>query len=196
MARSDPFTFFGELYEAARTRVTGRDFNGMTVATVDEEGKPSARVVLLKDFDARGFVFYTNQKSRKGREILRTPWMALVFYWPELEYQVRIEGRANVVSDEEADAYFASRARGSQLGAWASKQSETLASREELLGRYADFEKKYDGKAVPRPPHWSGFRVAPLRIEFWKNEPSRLHQRTVYERADERSPWATRLLYP
>jgi pyridoxamine 5'-phosphate oxidase len=192
----DPFASFGELYERAREVVKGRDFNAMTVASVDEQGRPSARVVLLKDFDRRGFVFYTNHQSRKGRQLLARPQMAIVFYWPELEYQVRIEGSADAVSDEEADAYFASRARGSQIGAWASKQSETLPNREVLLARVAEFEKKFHGAPVPRPPHWSGFRVAPLMIEFWKNEPSRLHQRTVYERPTVRAAWATRSLYP
>lgn len=192
----NPFASFGELFERAREVVKGRDFNAMTVATVDEQGRPSARVVLLKDFDERGFVFYTNHQSRKGRHILARPEMALVFYWPELDYQVRVEGRGDRVTDVEADAYFHSRARGSQIGAWASKQSETLPNREELHRRVAEFEKKFAGTSVPRPPHWSGFRVVPVAIEFWKNEPSRLHQRTLYERADARSPWVTRLLYP
>lgn len=193
---SDPFSFFGDLFERARAAVKGRDFNGMTVATVDERGRPSARVVLLKDFDARGFVFYTNHNSRKGRDLIERPFACLVFYWPELEYQVRIDGEVHVVSDEEADAYFRSRPRGSQLGAWASKQSDTLPDREELLERYRGFEKKYEGKDVPRPPHWGGFRLVPTSIEFWKNEPSRLHQRTLFERASESAPWTQRLLYP
>lgn len=192
----NPFASFKELFERAREVVKGRDFNAMTVATVDEDGRPSARVVLLKGFDERGFVFYTNHQSRKGRQSLARPDIALVFYWPELEYQVRVEGRADKVTDAEADAYFQSRARESQIGAWASKQSETLPSREALLERVAQFEKKFAGVNVPRPPQWSGFRVVPMAIEFWKNEPSRLHQRTLYERPDARSGWTTRLLYP
>lgn len=196
MASSDPFSLFAQLYERARDTVKGRDFNAMTVASVDAQGRPSARVVLLKDFDARGFVFYTNQQSRKGRELLARPDVALVFYWPELEHQVRVEGRAAVVSAEEADAYFQTRARSSQLGAWASSQSETLSSREELLRRVAELEAKYEGKPVPRPPHWSGFRVVPSAIEFWKNEPSRLHQRTLFEREGPGARWSSRLLYP
>ncbi|MFL5318375.1 MAG: pyridoxamine 5'-phosphate oxidase [Myxococcaceae bacterium] len=194
--QNDPFQRFSELFEKARATIKGRDFNAMTIASVDGHGRPSARIVLLKGFDEKGFVFYTNLQSRKGRELLGQRRASLVFWWPEIEHQVRIDGTVSQVSDEEADAYFASRARGSQIGAWASKQSETLDSREELDARVAEFEKKFDGKQVPRPPHWSGLRITPLLIEFWKNEPSRLHQRLIFERDSEAQPWRTRQAYP
>lgn len=190
---SEPFTRFAVLFEEAK-RAQPKDPNAMSLATVDGEGRPSVRVVLLKDFDERGFVFYTNHQSRKGRSGHATKVAALNFHWPSLDAQVRIEGALEVVTDAEADAYFASRPRDSQIGAWASRQSEVLSSREELEQRVMEFTKKYDGQSVPRPPHWSGFRVLPDRIEFWKAHPFRLHWRDSYERRG--SAWEKTLLFP
>ncbi|MDX1460510.1 MAG: pyridoxamine 5'-phosphate oxidase [Xanthomonadales bacterium] len=165
----------------------------MTLATRTGEGV-SARTVLLKAFDGAGFVFYTNFESNKGRELLANPEAALVFHWKRTERQVRIEGRAEPVEDEEADAYFESRPRGSQLGAWASLQSRPLSSRAELLKRVAAEEVRYLGKPVPRPPHWSGFRVVPRMVEFWRGRKSRLHDRIRYTL--EPDGWVRRRLYP
>jgi len=164
------------------------------LGTVDAAGQPSVRIVLLKDVDARGFVFYTNFESRKGREIMVTRRAAMCFHWQLLEEQVRVEGRVEPVSDAEADAYFASRARGSQIGAWASIQSRPMQSASDLDTRVAEMEQKFAGGPVPRPPNWSGFRVAPERIEFWKNMPSRLHVRHLYRRAE--TGWRVERLYP
>ena len=192
MSHPDPIARFAEVFE--RAEATGmRDPNAMVLGSVDAEGRPSSRVVLLKDFDDRGFVFYTNFESRKGLEILANPAVSLLFFWRDLDQQVRIEGDASQVSDEEADAYFASRARGSQLGAWASLQSQPMSGRAELLARVAKVEAKHLGK-VPRPPHWSGFRVAPRRIEFWVAGKFRLHDRTQYDRTD--NGWTHQTLYP
>ncbi len=168
------------------------DPNGMVVSSVDAEGRPSSRMVLLKDFDHRGFVFYTNFESRKGIEILANPNVSLTFYWRETRKQVTIRGRAEPVSDQEADAYFATRARTSQLGAWASQQSRPLKNRAQLLARVAKYEAKFLTGAVPRPPHWSGFRVVPATIELWIAGAFRLHDRVLYQRAE--GGWmATRL---
>jgi pyridoxamine 5'-phosphate oxidase len=166
----------------------------MMVATVGDDGQPSLRVVLLKAVDERGFVFYTNFESRKGRELLAHPKAALCFHWQLLERQVRIEGDAQPVPPEEADAYFATRARLSQIGAWASKQSRPLASDAELDDRVHAMEERFAEATVPRPPHWSGFRVVPRRIEFWRNRAFRLHERLVYERED--GNWRVTRLYP
>jgi pyridoxamine 5'-phosphate oxidase len=164
------------------------------LGTVDTAGQPSVRIVLLKDVDQRGFVFYTNCESRKGRELIASRRAALCFHWQSLEEQVRVEGEAEPVSDAEADAYFASRARGSQIGAWASIQSRPLQSASELDARVLEVEKRFAGGPVPRPPHWSGFRVIPARIEFWKSMPSRLHVRQLYVRSG--TGWTMELLYP
>ena len=168
----------------------------MTLATVGADGRPSARVVLLKDADEDGLVFYTNLESRKGREALARPDVALLFWWGPLESQVRFEGRAERVTDGEADAYFATRARGSQLGAWASSQSSPLASRTDLTAKLAEVTEKFEGMPVPRPPHWSGLRVKPLAVEFWKNRPDRLHERELYTREKPGAPWSVQLLNP
>lgn len=168
----------------------------MTVATADAQGRPAARTVLLKAFDARGFVFYTNYESRKGRQLTENPQAALLFLWKTLrdQVQVKIEGTVEPVSLAEADEYFASRPRPSQIGAWASIQSQVLDSRETFEARLAAFEKKFEGVDVPRPPHWSGFRVVPERIEFWYGARFRLHERHHYQRVD--GQWTKRMLYP
>ncbi len=173
------------------------DRTAMTVASVGADGRPSARIVLLKAFDARGFVFYTHLDGRKGRELQAHPQAALLFHWPRVRdgVQVRIEGDVEVVSEAEADAYFASRPRGSQLGAWASKQSETLDARETFDARLAKFEAEFDGRDVPRPPRWSGFRVAPRAVEFWYGASFRLHERQLHERGAD-GAWSQRMLYP
>ncbi len=191
----DPVARFIALYEEAK-RAYPDLFNAMTLSTVGPTGRPSSRVVLLKGVDARGFVYYGNLQSRKGKEALANPFVALNFWWPALEQQVRIEGPVQQVSDDEADAYFATRPRGSQLGAWASRQSEELASREELEAKVSELEREYEGRQVPRPPHWTGLRVLPDRIEFWRNRESRLHDRDVYLRASPDAPWTTQRLNP
>jgi pyridoxamine 5'-phosphate oxidase len=193
---SDPITRFAALLEEAR-RVP-RDIlpepTAFALATVDERGHPSVRIVLLKGVDDRGFVFYTNHESRKGRELLATRRAALCFHWQPLERQVRVEGTAEPVDAAEADAYFASRPRGSQLGAWASTQSRPLASAAELDARVAEVTARFEGRNVTRPPYWSGFRIVPERIEFWKGMPSRLHEREVFTR--DGSGWRIGRLYP
>jgi pyridoxamine 5'-phosphate oxidase len=191
----DPFERFAALYAQARAAIPV-DPNAMVLATVGPDGQPSARVVLLKDFDARGFVFYTNLESRKGQDLLAHPQAALMLHWAPLERQVRIEGRAERVSDAEADAYFRSRPRGSQVGAWASAQSRPLPSREQLEARVEELTRHYEGHEVPRPPYWSGFRVVPHRIEFWHARASRLHERIVYLRDSASGPWRTGMLNP
>ena len=192
----DPIARFVELLERAKKTPAISEPTGMTLSTVGPDGRPSARIVLLKGIDARGLVFYTNTRSRKGREIAAQPGVSLSFWWPQLESQVRFEGNAVRVAGAEADAYFASRPRDSQLGAWASDQSAPLASREELEGRFADLDRKYQGKTVPRPPHWSGYRGSPLSVEFWRNRPGRLHERELYTRASPDAPWKMTLLNP
>lgn len=187
-------TFTALLAEA--TAAGDPEPTAMTVATADASGRPSARTVLLKAFDARGFVFYTNYDSRKGRQLTENPQAALLLLWKTLreQVQVKIEGTVEPVSLAEADAYFASRPRPSQIGAWASLQSQTMPSREQFEARFAAFEKKFEGGEVPRPPHWSGFRVVPERIEFWYGARYRLHERQHYERVD--GAWTKRMLYP
>ncbi|HEX9578322.1 MAG TPA: pyridoxamine 5'-phosphate oxidase [Myxococcales bacterium] len=192
----DPLQKFIELLGRARKTPGIVEPTGMTLSTVGEDGRPSARLVLLKGVDEAGLVFYTNTRSRKGREIAAHPDVALSFWWPQLESQVRFEGRAARVTDAEADEYFASRPRESQLGAWASAQSEKLASRQELEQRFAELERKYEGKTVPRPPHWSGYRVAPLAVEFWWSRPGRLHLRELYTRPRAGATWTMTLLNP
>lgn len=192
---NDPFARFAAWYAEA-TRAIPDDPNAMVLSTVGPSGVPTARVVLMKDFDARGFVFYTNLESRKGRELRDHPAAALNFHFRPLGRQVRIEGRAELVSPAEADAYFATRPRGSQVGAWASIQSAPLPSRETLEARVAEVEARYRDRPIPRPPHWSGFRLVPDHIEFWTGRENRLHDREVFTRARPDAPWAVQYLYP
>jgi pyridoxamine 5'-phosphate oxidase len=169
--------------------------NAMTLATATTEGKPTARMVLLKDFDSRGFVFYTNYESRKGHELAENPWAALVFWWAELERQVRIEGSVVKVSAQESDAYFYSRPWGSRLGAWASAQSQVLCDRKVLEQRLQELEDHYKDREVPRPPHWGGYRLQPTVIEFWQGRPNRLHDRLCYQLTVEGN-WVIERLSP
>ena len=187
---------FDELFDEALA-AGEPDRTAMTLATADGGGRPSARTVLLKSHDLRGFVFYTHMDGRKGRELQANPRASLLFHWPRVRdgVQARIEGDVEIVSDAEADAYFASRPRVSQLGAWASRQSETLASREAFDARIAEVEAEFDGRDVPRPPRWTGFRVLPRAVEFWYGARYRLHERWLYERDDE-GEWSKRMLYP
>lgn len=196
MIPADPIARFRATYALAEKidRALVPDPSAMSLATVEDGGQPSVRIVLLKGFDDQGFVFYTNFQGRKGRHLLAQPKAALCFYWPPIEIQIRIEGTANKVMDAEADAYFATRARPSQIGAWASRQSEPLESPTALEERVAKYEKEFEGREVPRPDFWSGFRVWPERIEFWKNKPNRLHERHLYTRAGDR--WKIETLYP
>jgi pyridoxamine 5'-phosphate oxidase len=187
---------FARLFEEAR--VAGEpDPTAMVVATAGLDARPSARTVLLKAFDTRGFVFYTHLDGRKGRELQANPHAALLFHWPRVRegVQVRIEGAVEIVGDAEADAYFASRPRGSQLGAWASKQSETLDARASFEQRLSQVEQEFAGRDVPRPPRWSGLRVRLERIEFWYGAQFRLHERWLYE-SDVAGAWSKRMLYP
>jgi len=192
----DPIERFREVYALAEKidRTIIPDPNAMSIGTLEDGDQPSVRIVLLKAFDERGFVFYTNYEGRKGRHLLAHPRAALCFYWGPLDIQVRVEGAVTKVSDEEADEYFATRARLSQIGAWASKQSRPLETPTALDDRVAEYEKKFAGKPVPRPPFWSGFRVAAERIEFWKGKPNRLHERHLYTR--ENDGWRIETLYP
>jgi pyridoxamine 5'-phosphate oxidase len=190
---NDPLARFAQLY--ARHLASGaKNPEAMVLSTVDPDGAPSSRVVLLRGHDARGFVFYTNLESRKGVALRANPAANLNFYWPELETQIVVAGTAQRVSEEEADAYFASRPRLSQLGAWASRQSRTLPSRARLMADVARYEGRFLGRPVERPPHWSGFRIAPRAIEFWRNHAFRLHERELYELDGE--GWRRRRLYP
>lgn len=189
---TDPIELFREVFDRATAREP-HEANAMTLATVDERGRPSARIVLLKSFDARGFVFHTNRLSRKGRELDCQRVAALCFHWPAGEEQARIEGLVERISDEESDAYFASRPRGSRIGAWASLQSEALESRAQLEARVAEIEARFPDE-VPRPPHWGGYRVVPDRIELWKGRADRLHERRVFTRVD--GAWTETRLFP
>jgi pyridoxamine 5'-phosphate oxidase len=189
----DPFAAFDGWIDAARFAGL-HEPNAMVVSTTDAQGNPSSRMVLLKTIDQRGFVFFTNLDSRKGQELRTNTAISLLFPWHPLERQVRVEGRAFVVDDDEADAYFRSRPRGSQLGAWASPQSEVVPDRDYLHQRYAQVSDRFEGvEDVPRPPNWSGYRTRPHRIEFWQGRPGRMHDRIVFERADDDTWMAERL---
>lgn len=190
---TDPFDLFDTWYREARgTEIN--DSNAMALATADAQGRPSVRMVLLKGYDPRGFVFYTNGRSRKAGQLAENGHVALLFHWKSLRRQIRIEGPISPVTAEEADAYFASRGRDSQLGAWASLQSEPLDKRETFEARFEEVQTRYEGQDVPRPPHWGGYRVTPERMEFWEDRAHRLHHRRLFERAD--GGWTEGLLYP
>jgi pyridoxamine 5'-phosphate oxidase len=193
--KSDPLALFGDWYaEAAKSEPN--EPTAVALATVGPDGMPSARMVLLKDYDPAGFVFYTNYESRKGQHLLAHPKAALLFHWKSLRRQVRLEGPVFRTTAAEADAYFATRARGSQIGAWASEQSRPLEGRFALEKRVAELTAKHMVGTVPRPAHWSGFRLQPLLIEFWQDGAFRLHDRLEYRRGGPDEPWTTRTLYP
>ena len=190
---ADPFVQFANWFEEYLSSGPIEP-NALVVSTVGDDGSPSSRVVLLKGFDPNGFVFFTNYESKKGRDIYRNPSVALHFFWPELERQVEITGRAERISREESEAYFASRPSESRLGAWASKQSEQLSSRKELEDRLEEIRARFNDGGIPCPPFWGGFRVVPTRFEFWQGRPSRLHDRICYEM--DNGDWRICRLYP
>lgn len=193
MAVDDPIAMFSELFEQARQQGV-EEPDAMVLSTVDASGRPSGRYVLLKGVDQRGFVFFTNLESRKARALAANPYAALCFYWPPIHKQVRVEGHVEPVTDAEADAYFETRPREFQIGAWASTQSATLASREALERRVQDARARFEHRSVPRPPFWSGFRVVPSAIELWTRDPARLHERVLFELDHGR--WAQTLMFP
>jgi pyridoxamine 5'-phosphate oxidase len=191
---SDPFRLFDEWFAEAREREPN-DPGAMALATADSDGRPSVRIVLLKAHGPDGFVFYTNERSRKAEELAHNSRAALLLHWKSLRRQVRVEGPVSRVSPEQSDAYFATRSRDSQLGAWASDQSSSLPSRAEFEKRYEEMREKFEGAEVPRPPHWGGFRVDPERVEFWTDRPHRLHERRLFMRSPA-GGWTEGLLYP
>lgn len=190
---TDPFALFDEWYARARETEVN-DSNAMALATADADGRPSVRMVLLKGHGPQGFIFYTNFEGRKADELLSNPHAALLFHWKSLRRQIRIEGPVEPVDDATADAYFATRSRDSQLGAWASDQSRPLPSRQVFLDRFEEARTRFDGQPVPRPPHWSGLRVIPQTIEFWQDREYRLHERRLFTRTD--ADWDEGMLYP
>ena len=189
----DPFALFDGWFAEARASEPN-DANAMALATTTPDGRPSLRMVLLKGHGPDGFVFYTNLDSRKGGELAANPHVALLFHWKSLRRQIRIEGPVSPVEEATADAYFATRSRDSQLGAWASDQSRPLDSRETFETRFADMQARFEGQDVPRPPRWSGWRVNPSTIEFWQDRAHRLHERTLFQRAGD--SWTKGFLYP
>ncbi len=193
--RNDPFALFAEWMKDAE-KSEPNDPNAMALSTVDEEGLPNVRMVLLKDFDEKGFVFYTNYESQKGQEIQATMKAAVLWHWKSLRRQIRVRGLVEKVTDAEADAYFNSRPRDSRIGAWASAQSRPLEGRFALETAVAMYAAKYAIGSVPRPPHWSGFRILPLSIEFWHDRPFRLHDRVVFRRENQSADWTKAKLYP
>ena len=195
MERPDPYRLFDEWFAEAQASELN-DPNAMALATVSRDGRPSSRMVLLKGHgtDVGGFVFYTNLESRKSGELVTNPNIALLFHWKSLRRQIRIEGAVTAVHDATADAYFATRSHNSQLGAWASEQSRPLANRATFEARFAEIEGRFEGRDVPRPPHWSGWLVTPAAIEFWQDREFRLHERWLYERNAE--DWTCGMLYP
>ncbi|HVK91558.1 MAG TPA: pyridoxamine 5'-phosphate oxidase [Mycoplana sp.] len=192
---SEPFSLFAKWLSDAE-KSEPNDPNAVALATVDASGLPNVRMVLLKGFDERGFVFYTNFESRKGEEILATGKAAMCFHWKSLRRQVRLRGPVEVVSEAEADAYYGSRPRGSRIGAWASKQSRPLESRFALEKAVAEYTARYAIGDIPRPPHWSGFRIRPVSIEFWHDRPFRLHDRLEFRRTAEAEGWEKVRMYP
>jgi pyridoxamine 5'-phosphate oxidase len=191
----EPFALFADWFDAAKS-AEPNDPNAMTLATADAAGAPDARMVLLKGVDERGFVFYTNTESAKGLQLAANPQAALLFHWKSLRRQVRVRGPVERVLDDEADAYFATRPRDSQIGAWASDQSRVMEGRFVLERRAAELALKFGMGKVPRPPHWTGFRVLPLRLEFWRDRPFRLHDRLVFDRPSLEAPWGRSRLFP
>jgi pyridoxamine 5'-phosphate oxidase len=193
--REEPFSLFADWFADAKLKEVN-DPNGMALATVDESGLPDLRMVLLKDFSQRGFAFYTNLDSDKGRQVAANPRVALLFHWKSLRRQVRVRGPVQPVSEAEADAYFAGRARDSQIGCWASDQSRPMETRAGFRRRIAEYGMRFAEGDVPRPPTWSGFRVTPLHFEFWRDRPFRLHDRLTFDRAGPQEPWRRERLYP
>ena len=192
-SNEDPIILFGKWFEEAKQKEV-KDPNAMNLATTSNNLKPSSRIVLLKSFDEKGFVFYTNSKSKKGNSIISNPYVALNFYWKSLFRQIRIEGMAKQVSENEADTYFNSRPKERKIGSWASKQSSNLKNRKELENKFAEYSQKYKNKIIPRPTYWTGFRVNPSLIEFWQDMPFRLHDRVEYIKSGKN--WLTNRLYP
>lgn len=190
---TDPFALFDDWYSQARETEIN-DSNAMALATADARGCPSVRMVLLKGHGPDGFIFYTNFEGRKAGDLAENPHAALLFHWKSMRRQIRIEGTVGPVDDATADAYFATRSRDSQLGAWASDQSRPLPSREIFMARFEEANTRFEGQPVPRPPHWSGFRLAPERMEFWQDREHRLHERRLFTRDD--AGWTEGLLYP